>query len=402
MICQKTDVKNLVKEFIKQQQEAILDTELLNNFWISGQEKFKYDFLLLHDATIENKTVPEGISEQVKDFYRLIPTNTINIWLYSKNKTFSTHVLLTGKTPAETEANLQLVESMTSALQAKETRTFFHTLAEQTSMLTGKDKWEKEHPFGNFKDMAPALFTVLSDSAHDGPEFRHKLTVIERTFRNNLNREGEFVNLNHAFVKKGTEFSGYKKYEGEDISTIDWHASARKDEPIIKRTHHEEEPKHNLCLVNLDNLVMKNQKEFEPHARWETIFTETYDKLFSLMIDFSHKNKPWETRLYFHGQEIFKTGLPRFTPLPQQQETNRISMIRDAVSEIFAEINKFIPLLQEEYVIHAKEKTVMPFLKPEFLPNLRTPESTNLIVVNNRHNVSYLAKMNQAAASRVV
>ena len=147
---------------------------------------------------------------------------------------------------------------------------------------------------------------------------------------------------------------------------------------------------------------MKNQKEFEPHAQWEKIFTETYGKLFSLMLDSSQKNKPLETRLYFHGQEIFKSGLALFNSLPQQENQNRISIVRDAVAEIFAEINKFIPLLQQEYVMKETENTLMPYLKPRFLPNLRLPTSTNLIVLSNKHDVDTLAKIHEAAGSRVV
>ena len=402
---QNTAVKSIIKQFINTQQEAIADTALLQLFWSQTSQKILYDFLLLHDATVTNKPIPEALSEQVKDFYRLIPTDVITAWINSQNKILnSTDILLMGKTESETKTNLIFTEKLSSVITLKETRSIFHTLAEQTVLfITERVKHQIEHAFGNFKTMAPSLFAVLDDAENGGPEFRRKLTVIERTFRNHLNRAGEFVNLNYAFVKRGTEFTEFKPYQqGDDAAMIDQKVLARTDKLYVKKTSLEEEPRNNLCLVNLDNLVMKNQKEFEPHAQWEKIFTETYGKLFSLMLDSSQKNKPLETRLYFHGQEIFKSGLALFNSLPQQENQNRISIVRDAVAEIFAEINKFIPLLQQEYVMKETENTLMPYLKPRFLPNLRLPTSTNLIVLSNKHDVDTLAKIHEAAGSRVV
>ena len=82
-------------------------------------------------------------------------------------------------------------------MKTKETKSDFHAVAEKTQILTGLQRYQKEHPFGNFKTMLPSLFDLLADTATDGPEFRHKLKVIKRTFRNSLNKEGEFVNLIH-------------------------------------------------------------------------------------------------------------------------------------------------------------------------------------------------------------
>ena len=122
------------------------------------------------------------------------------------------------------------MKKINSLASGKETPTLWSQFSEQ--------RFTRSHPFGAIKELNPELFTLLgqTDPKNSGKEFRVKLDVLQRTFRNNLDKAGEFVNLNYKFAESAGDLADLKEYQkGEDIRAVDWKASARTEKILVKQ-----------------------------------------------------------------------------------------------------------------------------------------------------------------------
>jgi len=140
---------------------------------------------------------------------------------------------------------------------------------------------------------------------------------------------------------------------------------------------------------------MKNKTEFEKYSNWGKIFSEIYDKLFSLMIHLSQKRKKFAINLYFHSEKALNIELP-FNKITVK---DRFPKIREALLLVFAEINTFLPILQDEYKI-AKLENKLPFTKPQ-IPDMRIDGPTNLITLKDTEGLLALSAKKKTAASRI-
>ena len=341
-----------------------------------------YQFWLAYFAGKQNQSAPPEVSPEIKDFSQKFPTELMDEfikgelkkgWQDEKNKSLSERISILTAGKEKPDWQLPLAEFMNP---------YYSSLGVIDNLN---------------RDLAQLL--QQTDPEKSGPKFKAKLQILQRTFKNHLGPIGDFFNTDRELPQAGYEFSGHKEYQtGDDLRLIDAKVSARRDKPVIKRVYPEQEPKNNIFIINLDSLFAENKNGFTPHFRWGEILADLYDKLFSLLIYCSQENKKLEINLYFHQQEIFKDILPIMRK--DSKGINRFDRSREIVLAIFAETNKFLPLLQEEYAIAQQEKHSL-FLKRQ-MPEVLISGPANIIgLEKDLAGLLMLSRRKKTAASRL-
>lgn len=381
------EAREKLRQSISEQKNDFLDTALKLFFKYASKEH-QYYFRLVYLSQKDGKNIFQDIPAQIKDFYQKFPQDTIEKFFSDKQN------------------NKRRIDASITYCKDEIFKKIENLTAPQEKEIENKNQWLKLakaefkfiHPFEAFKQLKPELFKLLEQTAPEqsGKLWQTKLDVLERTFRNHLNKLGEFINLNYKFAQAGENLADLRDYQiGDDIRAIDQKASARSNVYKIKQSFPEQEPKNNLFILNLDNLFSK-QGKFEKYSKWGNILEDLYDKLFFLMKGLSRKKKKLEINMFFHGAEAIKLNLP-FNKIPVKDHFDKI---RETLLIVFAEINRYLPILQDEYEVAIK-KNITPFLKSQ-TPNLRIIESTNVIGLDSdTAGLITLASKKHTAASRL-
>lgn len=377
-------VQAVIQNDFTGQKEHFFKAILLYFFGNTSRSSCEY-FRLCFVAEQANQAIPKEVPSDIKSLYQKFPKTAIQEFFTTKMKEWSDASFLF---KPEFFKKMQALES------GKTRETIWSHLAEE--------QFNYHHPFGVINKLNLKLFKLLeqTDPDRSGEQFRKKLDELQKTFKNNLGKYGEMINILHKLPKSGYEFADLREYQtGDDIRLIDTKASARVDKNLVKQTYQEQEPKNNVFIINLDTLLANRQKKFIPYSKWGEILENLYNSAFSLMIFLSQPNQPKKINInvYFHGNECLNIALP-FNKI---QPADRFTKIRNALMVVFAEINKFLPLLQKEYEIAKIEKQT-PFLKHQ-PPDIRVAESTHLIgLEKDAQGLVLLSRAKKTAASRLV